>query len=170
MQLSISKERSNSLLPGNTERSACPARRLGPLALDLKAPVVSQSSVVLDLLQPFHIFSQLCVQLIGDELRSLAILGVTFSVKEPLWDVVFSGPSEDVVNLLKLCFGKLASSLVQINLGNLKDNIGKSATDTLNHSQCKHDLVLALHIGIEDSQDVGELVRVLQYYGTLGRT
>lgn len=50
--------------------------------------------------------------------------------------------------------------LVQINIGLLAHQVGVAATDTLDLGQGVHDLLLAVNIGVEQTQDVLE-VRLL---------
>ncbi len=50
--------------------------------------------------------------------------------------------------------------LGEVHIGLLTDQIGVTATDTLNLSQCVHDLLPAVHIGVQKTQDELE-VRLL---------
>lgn len=50
--------------------------------------------------------------------------------------------------------------LVEVNIGLLADQVGVTATDTLDLGQGVHDLLLAVNIGVEQTQDVLE-VRLL---------
>ena len=49
---------------------------------------MSQTSVSSDFLHSFQIFSELGVDLVGDELRPVAFTDVSLSVQEPLGNVV----------------------------------------------------------------------------------
>jgi hypothetical protein len=46
--------------------------------------------------------------------------------------------------------------LVQIDIGLLADQVGVSATDTLDLGQGVHDLLLAIDVGVQQSDDVLE--------------
>lgn len=60
-----------------------------------------------------------------------------------------------------LCFHRFGNvPLVQVNIGLLADQVGVAAADTLDLSQGVHDLLLAVNIGVEQTQDVLE-VRLL---------
>lgn len=50
--------------------------------------------------------------------------------------------------------------LVEVNIGLLADQVGVTATDTLDLGQGVHNLLLAVNIGVEQTQDVLE-VRLL---------
>ena len=50
--------------------------------------------------------------------------------------------------------------LVEVNIGLLADQVGVTATDTLDLGQGVHDLLLAVNIGVEQTKDVLE-VRLL---------
>lgn len=49
--------------------------------------------------------------------------------------------------------------LLQIDIGLLADNVGESATDTTNLGQSVHDLDLSINVGVEETQDVVEVLR-----------
>jgi hypothetical protein len=49
---------------------------------------MSETSVASDLLHSLKIVSELCIQLVGDELRPVAVSDISLSVQEPLGDVV----------------------------------------------------------------------------------
>lgn len=44
--------------------------------------------------------------------------------------------------------------LVQVDISLLADQVGVSATDTLDLSQGVHDLLLAVNIGVQKTQDL----------------
>ena len=46
--------------------------------------------------------------------------------------------------------------LVEIDLGNLKNEVGESSTNTLDGSQGKHGLALTLDVCVLDSENVNE--------------
>ena len=52
---------------------------------------------------------------------------------------------------------------VEIDLGNLEDLNGESSTDTLDDSKSESDLVLSVDISVLNSQNVSEIVGLLQY-------
>ena len=44
--------------------------------------------------------------------------------------------------------------LVEIDIGLLADNVGVTATNTLDLGQGVHDLALAINVGVEETQNV----------------
>ena len=123
---------------------------------------MSQTSVSSDLLQSFQIFSELGVDTVGDELRPGALADVSLSVKEPLGDVVVGGLGEDVVDLFDVCFNKLSSSLVEVDLGDLENEGGESSANTLDGADGEGSLALAIDVGVLNTENVGELLSLNQ--------
>lgn len=56
--------------------------------------------------------------------------------------------------------GELSGTLVQVDIGLLADEVGVSATDTLNLGQGVDNFLLAVNVGVEQTQDELE-VRLL---------
>ena len=123
---------------------------------------MSQTSVSSDLLQSFQIFSELGVDTVGDELRPGALADVSLSVKEPLGDVVVGGLGEDVVDLFDVCFNKLSSSLVEVDLGDLENEGGESSANTLDGADGEGSLALTIDVGVLNTENVGELLSLNQ--------
>ena len=67
------------------------------------------------------------------------------------------GLSKDVVDLFDFLFGKLTSSLVEIDLGGLENEVRESSADTLDGFQGKHGLALTVDVCVLDSENVSEL-------------
>jgi hypothetical protein len=61
----------------------------------------------------------------------------------------------------------LYSPLVQVDIGLLADQVGETTTNTLDVSQGVHDLTLTINVGVEETQDVLELVLVRDDDGRL---
>ena len=53
------------------------------------------------------------------------------------------------------------SALVHVNVGLLADDVGETATDTLDGGHGVHHLLLAINVGTEDTQDVLEIATIL---------
>ena len=79
-----------TLLLGDTDSPAATTRRLGVLATDAQAPVVSETTVSADLLQALQVVTQLRVDAVRQDLRVLAIGDITLSVKEPCRELLGS--------------------------------------------------------------------------------
>ena len=58
------------------------------LTLDLKAPEVTETSVLADLLHALEILSQSGVNDVGDNLGVSSVLNAPLSVQEPQWNSV----------------------------------------------------------------------------------
>lgn len=67
---------------------------------------------------------------------------------------------EDSDDALKLFRGEVTSALAEIDIGLLADQVGVAATDTLDLGQGVHDLLLAIDVGVEQTDDVLEAVDV----------
>jgi hypothetical protein len=145
------------LLLGNTEGSSSSAGGESSLPSDLEAPVVSESSVVLDLLELLEVLSELGVDSIGDQLRVGPVLGVSLSVQEPVGDSVLGRSGEDVVDGLDLGLLDLSGSLVGVDAGSLEDHDSKSSADTLDGGQGEPDLDGSLDVGVLDSENMREV-------------
>lgn len=149
-----------ALLLADTDGAATATGGLGVLSTDTETPVVTETTVGADLLQALEILTHLAVQVVGDNLGVLAIGDVALSVQEPGGDLVLGRVLEDGDDTLKLFGGKLTGALVEVNISLLADQVGVTATDTLDLGQGVHNLLLAVNIGVEQTQDVLE-VRLL---------
>jgi hypothetical protein len=149
-----------TLLLGDTNGTATSASSLGVLATDTETPVVSETTVSADLLQALQILTQLRVDTVGENVRVLAVHNIALSVEEPRGDLVLGRVLDDGDNSLELFGGEFTGTLVQIDIGLLADQVRVSATDTLDLGQGVHDLLLAVDIGVQKTQDELE-VRLL---------
>jgi len=147
-----------SLLLGNSEGLAGSASGLGVLTLDLEAEVVTETSVLADLLHALQVFSESGVDHVGVQLAPGAVLDAALSVQEPLGDVVVERVGENVTNSVHFFFSELACSAAQINLGNFASEGAESAANTLDTSKRKRDLLLSIHVCVLHSQNVLEVV------------
>jgi hypothetical protein len=149
------------------------------LTTDTEAPVVTETTVGADLLQPLEILTELGVDTVGDDLEVLAIGNVTLSVEEPGGDLVLRGVLDDGDNTLEFFGGDFTSAvilistfvsqkkkmclsfqnipLVQINIGLLADQVGVTTTNTLDLGQGVHNLLFAIDVGVEQTNNVLEV-------------
>lgn len=137
------------------------------LTLDLKAPEVTKTSMVSDLLKTLHILSHLSIKHVRDKLRPGTVSDASLSVQEILGDAVVQRLGKDVRDLVELGLGKLTSSLVEVDLSDLENLDSESSTDTSDDSEGECNLLLSVDIGVLHSQNVSEIVGFLQYEGTL---
>ena len=75
-------------LLGDTDGATAAASGLGVLATDAEAPVVPETTVSPDLLQPLEVVAELGVDAVGEGLAVLAVDDVLLPVKEPGGDLV----------------------------------------------------------------------------------
>lgn len=146
-----------TLLLGDTDGPAAATSRLGVLTTDTETPVVTQTTVSADLLQALKVLTELGVDTVGKDLRILAIDDIALTVKEPRWDLVGQRVLDDRDQALELFRGELTSPLLQIDIGLLADKVGVTATNTLDLSQGVDDLLLAVNVGVEQTQNVIEV-------------
>jgi hypothetical protein len=130
------------------------------LTADTETPVVSETTVGADLLEALEILTELGVDTVGKNVRVLAIDDIALSIDEPRGDLVLGRVLEDSDDSLELFRGELTSALVQIDIGLLADQVGVSATDTLDLGQGVHNLLLSVNIGVEKTENELE-VRLL---------
>ena len=147
------------------------------LTTDTEAPVVTETTVSADLLQALEIVTELAVDTVGEYLAVLAIDDIALPVEEPAGDLVCA-MSETVMkpeysaqhtlervlddgdDALKLFGGEVTGALAEIDIGLLADQVGVSATDTLDLGQGVHDLLLAIDVRVQQTDDVLEAGRV----------
>jgi hypothetical protein len=143
------------------------------LTTDTETPVVTETTVGADLLQALKIVTELGVDLVGEDLRVLTIDDIALSVEEPAGDLVLGRVLDDGDNSLELFGGeftgavdsklvllpvfhaakpsKICVPLVQVDISLLADQVGVSATDTLDSGQCVHDLLFALNVRVKET-------------------
>lgn len=76
-----------------------------------------------------------------------------------------SGLSKDVVDLFDVLFSKLTSSLVEVDLGDLENEVGESSANTLDGAEGEHGLALAVNVRVLDSENVNEFLSLDQLNG-----
>jgi len=135
------------------------------LATDTKAPVVTQTTVVPDLLQPLKVIPELHVESVRNDLGEPTILVILLPVEEPVRDLELAGVGNHSHEALKLIWGQFTSPLVHVDVGLLADDVGEAAADTLDGGEREHDLLLAIHVGVEQTQDVLEVLPRDQRHG-----
>ena len=114
------------------------------------------------LLHSLEIFSESGGGHVGNELRVGSVLNASLSVEEPLGDSVVEWLGDDIGDFVHLGFVELTSTSVEVDVGDLADEVGESSTDTLDNSKGEHNLDLTVNIGVLHSQNVSEVVCVLE--------
>ena len=80
----------NLLLLGHPHGLSLVASGLGVLPSGPQAPVMPQTTVSADLLEPLQVLSDLVVQDVSHDLVSLAVLVIPLSVEEPVGNLVLA--------------------------------------------------------------------------------
>jgi len=149
------------LLLGNSESLTGSAGGLGALSSDLDAPPVTETSVESHLLHALEIFTESGSTIVGNELGVSSVLDASLSVKEPLGDTVVEGLGEDISDFVHLGLVKLTGTSVEVDVGDLADEVGESSTNTLDDSKGEHNLDLTVDVSVLHSQNVSELTGLL---------
>ena len=80
------------------------------LTPDPQAPVVPQTTVSADLLQPLEVLTELAVDAVGQDLSVLAVHNVALTVEEPGRDFVLGRVLDDGDDALEFFRGELAGT------------------------------------------------------------
>jgi len=83
-----------SLLLGDSEGLSSSTSGFGSLTSDFDVPVMTETSMLADLLHALKIFSESGVNDVGNQLSVGSILDATLSVQEPLWNAVIYNHEE----------------------------------------------------------------------------
>ena len=112
--------------------------------------------MLLDLSHSLEILSQHGIELVGNKLRVLSVSWIVLSVEEPLWNVVVGWSSNDVADLLDFFVSDLTSSLIAIDLGNLKSQERESSSETSDLSEAEWCLLFTVQVGVLHTKNVLE--------------
>lgn len=121
---------------------------------------MTETTVSTDLLQALKIFTKLGGNTVGEDLAVLAIDDIALPVEEPGRNLVLERVLDDGDDALKLFGGKVTGALGEIDIGLLADQVGVTATDTSDLGQGVHDLLLAIDVRVQQTDDVLEAVQV----------
>ncbi len=134
---------------------------LGHLAADLEQPVVSETSVLSDLLHALDVLSDLGFEQVGGGVEVATVTVVVSTVDEPFGDAEGDRVGDDLLDLLPGLLADLAGARVEVDLGDLADEVGESGADTSDRGQGECNLAFAFQVGVQNSDDVFELGGVL---------
>ena len=95
------------------------------------APEVSETSVESHLLHSLEVLTKSTIEQVRVLVTRLAVLDVLGSVKEPEGDLELLGVGDDRDDLGDFLLGELTSTLVQVDVALLADNVGESSSNTL---------------------------------------
>ena len=127
------------------------------LSSDSESPEVSETSVTFNFLESLEVFSQLGVDLVGNQLGGSAFSGVRLSVQEPLWDSPLGWVRNDFIDLFDFSLSQFSGSLVEVDLSQLQDQVGEPLADSLDGGEGEHNLVFTFDVGVLDSENMGEV-------------
>ena len=144
------------LLPLDSQSSSSSASGASLLSSYLESPEVSETSMVLDFLESFQIFSEFSIDLIGNQLGGGTFSWVGLSVEEPFWHSPLSWVGQDLVDFLDFLLGQFSGSFVHVDFSQLQDQVGESLADTLDGGEGEHNLVLSFNVGVLDTKNMRE--------------
>ena len=85
------------------------------------------------------------------------LLAVLLTVEEPVGDVELAGVGNDGLDGLDLVLGQFAGALAEVNIGLLADQVGETTANTADLGQGNGDVLAAVHIRVQNTQDVLKL-------------
>ena len=113
--------------------------------------------MLLDLLHALNIVSDLGIQRVGTDVDITAVPVLLSSVEEPGGHAVGSGIGDDLRDLLPALLADLARALLDVDLGQLADQVRETAADAFDRGEGVGDAALALDVGVEYSDNELEL-------------
>ena len=122
---------------------------------------MSETSVLPDLLHSLDVLSDLGLEEVGGGMEGVSFPEVLLSVDKPLRDSVSDWVSDDLSDLLPGLLTDLSGPGVDVDLGDLADQVSKSDSDSSDGGDGVGDLAFSLEVGVEHSDDVLELDVVL---------
>ena len=137
---------------------SAPARGLRVLTADTDLPVVTQTSVVSNLLKTLEIVTQRRIQLVGHHLRKLAILDVVLTVQEPVRDTELSRVGNNHHERFQLRRTQLTRALTEVNFRLFAHQVGKTAADPANLRQRVHNLLATIDVGVQHTNNVLKVI------------
>lgn len=111
-----------------------------------------------DLSKAIEVFPHLEVELIRDELRGLSVLEIALTIEKVVRDLELARVLDDSDDAIDFLIGEGARTLRKIDVSLLEDEVGEATTDTLDRGERVHDLLPALDVCVENTQDVLELL------------
>jgi hypothetical protein len=110
-----------------------------------------------NLLHPLNIITKLSIKVLSKDLRVLSSLEILLSVEEPEWDLELTRILNNGDNLFDFVGGELSGALVDVDFGLFANEVGETASETLDFGKSEYDVTLSLHVGVENTEDVLKL-------------
>ena len=123
------------------------------LTSNLQQPVMSETSVLLDLLHPLNIVSDLGIQGVRTDVDVATVPVLLSSVQEPGGNTVGAGVGNDLSDFLPGLLGDLAGALEHVDLSQLADQVSESSADTFDRGQGVGNSSLTFDVSVEHSDD-----------------
>ena len=128
------------------------------LTSDSKSPLVSETSVGLDLVHSFDVLSEFGFEHVGGHLQVFALLVVSQSVEEPSGNSVSFRVVDDVSDGISLFLVQLTGSESRVQSQDLADQESESPAHTSDVLQGKGDGSLSIDVGVQNTVDMLEVV------------
>ena len=125
--------------------------------------MVSNTLVGLHLLHSLDVLSQLGLQDIGGHLQVLSLLVISLPVEEPSGHSSSLGVVDQGGNLFGLGLAELSGSDSGVDSEDLADEEPESPSHSSDGFEGVRDCSLSVNVGVEDTQDVLEVVDVLDH-------
>lgn len=122
------------------------------------APVVTETSVETHALHLLNVVTELCVELVDEEVSILTVSRVALSVEEPAGNLVLGRVLNDGDDTLKLVNAELTSTLGHVDVGLLADEVGEPGANTTDGSQGVHDFDVTIDVSRQKTQNMLEVV------------
>ena len=128
------------------------------LTSDSKSPLVSETSVGLDLVHSFDVLSEFGFEHVGGHLQVFALLVVSQSVEEPSGNSVSFRVVDDVSDGISLFLVQLTGSESRVQSQDLADQESESSAYTSDVLQGEGDGSLSVDVCVQNTVDVLEVV------------
>ena len=132
------------------------------LTSDLKEPMVSKSSMHLDLLHSLDVLSDLGVKSVRRDMHVVTLTIVLLSINVPGGYSIGKGIGNHLAEFIPLFSANFSSSLSQIDFGDLAKKISKTTAYTFNGCDGVDDKSLSFNVCVVDSDDVLKLAWILE--------
>ncbi len=128
------------------------------LSTNPDTPPVTKTTVGPDLLHPLNVIAELGIEVLREHLGVLPSLEILLPVEEPKWDLELAGVLDDRDEFFDFIGRQFSSALVDVDFGLLANEIGETTSEALDLCEAEDDVPLALDVGVEDTQDMLELI------------
>jgi len=124
------------------------------LSTNSDSPPVTQTTVSTDFLETLNIITKLGINILGKDLVVFTSLEILLPVQKPKRDLELAGVLDDSHKLFDLISSQFSSSLVGVDLGLFADEVGESASKTLNFSHSENNITLSFNVSVKNTENV----------------